>query len=748
MPSCAEDSDCMVSTWDPWSHCSCSCNGIRERNRHIAYARGQGQPCDNMPLKAIEHCNPIEGEKPPYGCNQRPSDCIIGDWTEWSDCSSTCGVGQQERKRDILQQAQAGGKACDGNLMVTQQCNLKPCVEEGTKDCHVGPWSMWGSCSHCGGQRWRHREITSLPNYKGHLCESYTLKEVSNCTSICHETHACAWSEWSHVQCPNQCGDSSTLRTRTLQRLPQGTLSVDRFFVGDQHTACFGSQINLTHCPSMPSCDGSCTPVDCTFNAWSDWTEPTCVGLCERQRVIAQMNNECGVPCRGPLLQTKHCHTTCGHAVDCKLSEWSTWSNCTNLTSAAIRGQRYRSRHIVSKPECGGFACSGDLLQTRACESEMPEPCTFSVWESWSICSARCGEGTQWRSRSIHQMSEDGGRQCHGNLHEIQACHVWHDDCDPHVKHDCELGEWHPWSPCDYEEKRERRRGILVAAQAGGKACEGSLLEIESCIEVTDCVVTEWTAWDSCSKSCGAGHTKRQRQISKFPGVGGKLCPEDLLQIKSCVLDPCHADDCRVSESWICQLFSRCEFHHTQGIRIFFNHFFREVGILEANQDWFEWGSCSAKCGGGHQSRTRVVANLRDPGGEGCYFSLAEDRACIEQQCEEACEWGDWQEWTECSKTCGGGTARRNRVLISIPTAGGKVCDDNSLSEAALTSCGQFSVCVFDKLGAISPLLSFVDLAVLTLCIPACSEHSTFPPPTSNYQSVYPTSPNVFPIPF
>ena len=132
--------------------------------------------------------------------------------------------------------------------------------------------------------------------------------------------------------------------------------------------------------------------------------------------------------------------------------------------------------------------------------------------------------------------------------------------------------------------------------------------------------------------------------------------------------------------------------------------FFGEVGILEANQDWFEWGSCSAKCGGGHQSRMRVVANLRDPGGEGCYFSLAEDRACIEQQCEEACEWGDWQEWTECSKTCGGGTARRNRVLISIPTAGGKVCDDNSLSEAALTSRGQFSVCVFDKLRTISHL--------------------------------------------
>lgn len=38
-----------------------------------------------------------------------------------------------------------------------------------------------------------------------------------------------------------------------------------------------------------------------------------------------------------------------------------------------------------------------------------------------------------------------------------------------------------------------------------------------------DCVVTEWTEWDACSRSCGSGHTKRQRQISRFPSLGAPV---------------------------------------------------------------------------------------------------------------------------------------------------------------------------------------------------------------------------------
>ena len=353
------------------------------------------------------------------------------------------------------------------------------------------------------------------------------------------------------------------LRSRSLQLLPvKGP--ADALFLGTEKLHCMGFQVSVKACPQL-SCETSCIPVDCKFQEWSQWTEPSCVGLCERHRVIGRMNNDCGKPCSGSLLETKHCHTSCGHSVDCKMSSWTAWSHCHNLTHTKLRGQRYRHREVLRKPRRGGLACSGDLEQTRACATPMPEPCSFSMWEAWSICTSRCGEGTQWRERRIHAFAEDGGQQCHGQVEEVRPCHSFHSDCGGSEKLDCILGDWQAWGLCDFEGQRERRRDIVQYAQNGGASCAGSLLEIESCLAQQDCEVTEWTEWDSCSKSCGAGHTKRQRQISKFPSRGGmrlgvwtsfslaielRLCPEDLLQLKGCAESPCQAKDCEVSEPW------------------------------------------------------------------------------------------------------------------------------------------------------------------------------------------------------
>eukprot|EP00913_Durusdinium_trenchii_P026478 g24844.t1 len=475
-------------------------------------------------------------------------------------------------------------------MSMTRECSVQRCYAPGVEDCQLSPWSNWGSCSHCGGQRWRQRNIQTLPNYKGRPCEDYTLKQVSNCTSTCHKTRLCAWSEWSQMDCSQQCGDPSSLRR---------VLGSQYFFSGDQKSHCFGSQITVAECDAS-GCGSSCVPVHCSFHQWSEWTEPSCVGLCERQRVIAQMNNECGQPCNGSLLETRHCQTTCGHAVDCKISEWTMWSHCTNLTHTAVRGQRYRKREVISKPQRGGLACSGDLVQTRACASEMPEPCVFAMWESWSICSARCGEGTRWRTRKIHQQAEDGGQQCHGNIEEVEACHAFHADCASNVRRDCVLGDWRPWGPCDYEDQRERRRSI------GTPRSMISIRRVKD-LEAGDRCATQITVL-ICLSDASSGLNRRQRQISRFPSLGGALCPEDLLQLKSCALEPCKANDCQVSE-------------------------------------WLQWGACSATCGGGHQSRTREVVSTREPGGLGCYFSLAQDRACHDQMCDEGCEWGSWREW-------------------------------------------------------------------------------------------------------
>ena len=41
------------------------------------------------------------------------------------------------------------------------------------------------------------------------------------------------------------------------------------------------------------------------------------------------------------------------------------------------------------------------------------------------------------------------------------------------------------------------------------------------------------------------------------------------------------------------------------------------------------------------------------------------------------CVWDDWEEWQECSVTCGGGTKKRDRVPIG-PFYGGSECQGST----------------------------------------------------------------------
>jgi hypothetical protein len=54
-----------------------------------------------------------------------------------------------------------------------------------------------------------------------------------------------------------------------------------------------------------------------------------------------------------------------------------------------------------------------------------------------------------------------------------------------------------------------------------------------------DCVVSEWSAWATCSKSCATGSTTRSRTITTPVSLGGKICPT-LGAEKVCNPHKCH----------------------------------------------------------------------------------------------------------------------------------------------------------------------------------------------------------------
>ena len=54
-------------------------------------------------------------------------DCVWGNWTDWTDCSVTCGGGKQNRTRVITTTAENGGNNCTGSAHETQDCNPNAC---------------------------------------------------------------------------------------------------------------------------------------------------------------------------------------------------------------------------------------------------------------------------------------------------------------------------------------------------------------------------------------------------------------------------------------------------------------------------------------------------------------------------------------------------------------------------------------------------------------------------------------------
>lgn len=55
----------------------------------------------------------------------------------------------------------------------------------------------------------------------------------------------------------------------------------------------------------------------------------------------------------------------------------------------------------------------------------------------------------------------------------------------------------------------------------------------------SDCVMSEWSEWSECSKSCGKGHMMRTRVIKLEPQFGGEACPE-IFQRKKCKIRKCN----------------------------------------------------------------------------------------------------------------------------------------------------------------------------------------------------------------
>ncbi|XP_037039189.1 hemicentin-1-like isoform X2 [Bradysia coprophila] len=178
---CAIDGD--WSPWSAWSPCSHSCV---EEHSNFESIRQRYRRCDSpVPQLGGRPCLGSEIEQQICSVPFCPINGGWSRWYSWSACSATCGTGTKIRTRNCDNpSASHGGEYCEGNNSESAVCSVQSCaVDGGWSD-----WSPWTMCSKtCGmGQKYRRRECNSpKPINGGAVCEGSNF-EMKNC-----KIHSC-----------------------------------------------------------------------------------------------------------------------------------------------------------------------------------------------------------------------------------------------------------------------------------------------------------------------------------------------------------------------------------------------------------------------------------------------------------------------------------------------------------------------------------------------------------------------------
>jgi len=299
-------------------------------------------------------------------------DCVLGSWSDSSQCSVECGGGTKTQTKDILIRDAHGGAVCPPLSNLTQKvgCNQQPCPV----NCSWGSWVDFTSCTvPCGGgNKTQIKPITVLDANGGVPCPLLSSRtQIVSCNtqpcSVLNEPVNCSVGPWTDfTPCTVQCGggNKTQIKPITVQDANGGTPCPD-----------ISTRTKIVSCNSDPC------PIDCTVGPWTDSSVCTlpCGGGTKSQIAPISLADAYGgkaCPTLAERTKTVPCNTNqC--PVDCALGPWTDFTPCSQKCDS---GSKTQIMPIVIQPDFGGKKCPvlADRMQmvpcnTQACPAFSPE---------------------------------------------------------------------------------------------------------------------------------------------------------------------------------------------------------------------------------------------------------------------------------------------------------------------------------------------------------------------------------------
>ncbi|KAJ8021683.1 MAGE-like protein 2 [Holothuria leucospilota] len=388
----------------------------------------------NQPVPYRLKSPSLPSAHPPRSPSSQDKSKLIGDWSEWSEC--TCKTKEKRRHRkcfaeDELQCSRmtitfegvpcVPDKDCTAyekererkKLQQQEMRQVRQQMEQEKSMSAFGPWEEWSTCSCSKNTKYHVRKCVVMDQRR--CSEGKGSYESVPCqpTGCPIPSTFTPWGPWNKCSCASR----EQVRTRHCTSIEAGCAGPTSERRTCQPTDC-GADHSAGSGAGVAMKSGTSPVTGPSFTPWSTWSPCQCSTKQKSRKRICTSK----ITANCPNGQKSESERTFCIPHNCKgpsplpsvtgpsFTPWSTWSLCQCRTKQKFRERICTAKITANCPNgqksevestfCIPHNCkvpSPLLSGNQLGESRQPEPGQFSAWGTWSQCSCKTWEISRQR---------------------------------------------------------------------------------------------------------------------------------------------------------------------------------------------------------------------------------------------------------------------------------------------------------------------------------------------------------------